>query len=181
MGTGRIGSTSGNEQDSVTRAEYFGFRNLSIERSQSCAERSAESDKVGVSHPIAAQYRVIHVEQAHRVGLESVSAHGASAAKARDGDVNRLGVGVVRMTHNSHHSVFGYRDRNPVLTSVGEKPLLSPLMMHVRWVDQRNKGVYIEKAGRHDNSSRSLLTSANVAPLASGLRGSNKIPLRTAW
>src|SRR5665811_1027566 len=173
-------STSGDEQDSVISAASCACRDLSIERCEFSTERSTESDKVSVSHLIAAQYRVIHVEQAHCVGLESVSAHGAHAAKTRHGDVNGLGIGVVRMTHNSHNSVFGYRDRNPVLHTVGEKPLVGPLMMDVRRIDQRNECVDIEKAGRHDNSSRNRLTSSNVAPLASGLRGSNKIPLRTA-
>src|SRR5680860_946492 len=173
-------STSGDEQDSVTSAANCACRDLSIERCEFSTERSAESDKVGVSHLIAAQYRVIHVEQAHCVGLESVSVHGAHAAKARHGDVNGLGIGVVRMTHNSHNSVFGYRDSNPVLTTVGEKPLVGPLMMDVRRIDQGNECVDIKEAGRHDDSSRSLLTSSNVAPLAPAFRGSNEIPLRTA-
>ncbi len=62
-------------------------------------------------------------------------------------------VWIARMTHYPKHAVFGERTGRPRFSAFGCKPIVRPIMLHVRRVNQSNENIHIQQIPSQDNSS----------------------------
>src|SRR6266446_3216453 len=82
------------------------------------------------------------------------------------------------MSNNPEHTVLGQRTSGPGLLSRCSKPFMCSVMLDVRWINQGNEDIDVEKKPTHGSSSRSCCTNSEVTRGVSALVGKRGTPLR---
>jgi hypothetical protein len=59
------------------------------------------------------------------------------------------------MANDAQQAIFGERASRPSLLPARSKPFVRAVVLNVRWIDQRDQDINVEKEAGHGNSSRS--------------------------
>jgi hypothetical protein len=111
-------------------------------------------DLRGVEEPTAIHTACI---QQRNIGRpEFVTGQGSQRyEQPGNGCRSACGVRISGMANDAQQAIFGERAGRPGLFPVRRKPFVRAVVLNVRWIDQRDQHIDVEKEAGQGNSSRS--------------------------
>ncbi len=149
-------------------------RDRGVEGGQSALIRYRKSEKVDVGK-LAVALNAVPMEPTGIAHADRVRPENVLTIRTEGrGAPARIG----RIGQYTDERVLRERTRRPSLEAVASALGVSPLVMHVSRIEQRDQNVYVKKSTRFWGSSRSRLTISGVTNRAPFWSGSSGTPLR---
>jgi len=96
------------------------------------------------------------IQQGNIVRPEFVTGQGSQRCEQLgNGCRSACGVRISGMANDAQQAIFRERASRPSLLPARSKPFVRAVVLNVRWIDQRDQDINVEKEAGHGNSSRS--------------------------
>jgi len=158
---------------------------VTVERCQLAAVSNGQGQQITVSHLArveqAATVHALAIQKGNVIRPELMP---AERAQDREQLSRRCRspwrIRIARMAHYAENAVLRQRTSSPGLPATLGEPVVRPVMLHMRRIDQCDQNIHIQQITRHGNSSCSCRTSSEVTLGVPGRTASRGTPFRVA-